>query len=247
MSGQITNKPLVNPHVSVDCVIFGFDGKDLQVLIIARDEKFKDLAPSLPGDLIREDEDLDEAANRVLFELTGIKDIFLEQFRAFGAPDRISNPADAEWVRAVRSEPDARVITIGYFALVRTDYVHPSPSSFAKKAVWVPIKEVGTLAFDHNRILQEGRKALRKKLQSRPLGMVLLPKKFTLRALQELYEAILGKTLDKRNFRRKILKSGILEPLEIKEKGVPYKPARYYQFNKVAYENFPENEFYFVN
>ncbi|MBL4652551.1 MAG: NUDIX hydrolase [Flavobacteriales bacterium] len=227
-----------NPNVSVDSVILGFDFNQLNVLLINRDshQNEEDKILALPGNLIYDNEDLDMAANRVLRELTGIKDIYLDQIGAFGNPDRISKKSDRKWLESIRAHPDARVITIAYYTLVKMEDFVPQPSSFAKSAIWVPLNKVEELAFDHSEILESAVARLRKKIIIHPIGFNLLPNKFTLSQLQKLYESILGRVLDKRNFRRKVLKLAILTQLKEKETGVTHKPASYYKFNKVKYE-----------
>lgn len=226
----------LNPHVSVDCVIFGFDNKDLKVLLIERFPGNKDQkegeAMALPGNLIKEDEDLDDAAKRVLKELTNLSDLYLEQFGTFGNPNRLSKPEDKRWLQATREIPDARVITVAYYSLVRLDRYKPTASGFAKNASWISIRDVRNLAFDHNEILNKAIRVLKHDLHKIPAGFELMPEKFTLSQLQLLYEIILQTELDKRNFRRKILKTGIIIPLTEKQAGVSHKPARFYKFNK---------------
>ncbi len=220
------NVQRLNPHVSVDCVIFGFDGNRLQILLIERnsDSKF-----ALPGDLILEDENLDEAAYRILKELTGLKDIYMEQFRTFGGPDRISQSEDVEWLRRQRAEPNARVITVAYFSLIRIEDVNLVASSFAKSTQWVEVPVEIELAFDHNEIVDMALETLGNKLEHETVGFNLLPQKFTLGQLQKLHEAVLGIELDKRNFRKKLLAKDLLHPLDERELGVAHKPARLYK------------------
>ena len=220
------NLQRLNPHVSVDCVIFGFDGQRLQVLLIERnaDSKF-----ALPGDLIQENEDLDEAAYRILKELTGLRDIYLEQFRTFGGPNRIRQSEDVEWLRQVRAEPNARVITVAYFSLIRIEDVDLIASSFAKSAQWHEVPVQIELAFDHNIILDIALESLGNKLEHETVGFNLLPQKFTLSQLQKLHEAVLGIELDKRNFRKKFLAKDLLDALDEHELGVSHKPARLYK------------------
>lgn len=248
---QSTSKAGLIPHISVDCVIFGFDFDQLNVLLIERnlpslekDDK-KQRHHALPGNLIGSDEPLDDSARRVLKELTNLDNLYLEQFYTFGAPNRVRNEYDIEWLRATREDPDARVITVAYFSLVKLGDYHPSPSSFARSAVWCPVTEVPELAFDHNEILNRALSHLRNKLATRPIGFELLPPKFTFGQLQKVYETILGMPFDKRNFRRKILNMDILIPLEEKQKGVPHKPARLYQFNEKRYRELLENDLVF--
>ena len=231
-----------NPHISVDCVIFGFQEGDLKVLLIERSYDSlndpsllgKDLI--LPGDLVFDNEDLDASAKRILKELTNLENIFLEQFHAFGDPNRVRKSTDKNWLESIRSEPQARVITIAYYSLVKIDDYKPSASSFARNAYWHSLAQMHELGFDHNDIVNYALKALKKKIQTHPIGFELLPKKFTLSQLQKLYETIIGHALDKRNFRRQIIKKGILKPLLEKQKHVPHKRAQLFEFDKEKYE-----------
>lgn len=240
-----------NPNVSVDCVIFGFDGEKLKVLLIDRGQVINGgnttkKIYALPGNLIREDENLDQAAERVLDELTGLKDIFLEQFGSFGAPDRLTKEHDLEWLQSIRAQPDARVITVAYYSLIRADQYEIHARGFAKEAFWYDIDDLPPLAFDHAEIIENALTELKFKSKYQPIGFELLPEKFTLGQLQKLYEAILKTDLDKRNFRRKILKMSFLVQLKEKQQGVPHKPARYYMFDHDMYQNYKSNDFYFT-
>lgn len=240
----------LNPNVSVDCVIFGFDSEKLKVLLIDRGQEVNGEAEKvyvLPGNLIRDDENLDEAAGRVLKELTGLHDIYLEQFGSFGDPNRLTKESDLEWLKSIRAQPDARVITVAYYSLIRSDQYELHASSFAKEAFWHDIDNLPALGFDHREIIETALKELKFKSKYQPLGFELLPEKFTLTELKHVYEAILETDLDKRNFRRKILKMSFLVPLEEKQVGVPHKPAQYFMFNKQKYEDYRQNvdDFYF--
>jgi len=229
------NQPQINPNVSVDCAIFSFDGSDLEVLLIERmagETALEDDLLALPGNLIYQNENLDQAANRVLFELTGLENIFLEQVYTFGDPARITKQKDQDWLKKIRAHPEARVITVAYTSLVKKSNLKVSPSSFARKAMWVKVKEVPQLAFDHNDIFTKALDFLKVKIYSEPLGYELLPERFTLAQLQKLYEAILDDSFDKRNFRRKILRTSFIIPLDEKQQGVAHKPARLYRFDK---------------
>ncbi len=231
----------VNPHVSTDCVIFGFSDETLRLLLIKRTipnkvTELDDTHFALPGDLVRDDEDLDSAANRVLSELTGLKGIYLEQYHSFGDPLRVTKMKDRAWLESVRQNPEARVITVAYMALIDAKKAKLQPGSFSKEAVWIPIHEVPELAFDHNEIFEKALKALKEKVQIQPVGFELLPEKFTMSQLQSLYETILERDLDKRNFRRKMLNSGVLIPLSEKQIGVSNKPARFYMFNRELFQ-----------
>ena len=240
------NKKELNPNVSVDCVIFGFDLDQLYVLLIdsGSTEAFSQARMAVPGDLIFDTENLDEAAIRVLRELTSIENIYLEQIGAFGDPNRIGKKdSDREWLEAIRAQPEARVITVAYYSLVRMPNFNPKASSFAKSAGWAPVKEVFDLAFDHYDILQAGLEQLRRKIKIQPIGFNLLPEKFTLSQLHKLYECILDKELDKRNFRRKILNLNILTNLDEKQVGVPHKPSQLFEFNEENYKKLSKEGF----
>jgi 8-oxo-dGTP diphosphatase len=229
----------INPHLSVDCVIFGFSRNQLKLLLIKRayngvsgrqvdDHK-------LPGDFIAINEDLDLAASRTLEELTGLKSIFLQPFAFFGRPNRISSTVDMEWLNVTTGHEIHRVVTAAYFSLIN---ITETNSAFAIKnnATWIDLKKLPGLAFDHAAIVKKGLEHLQKTLRSEPIGFELLPDKFTIRELQGLYEVILDCTLDNRNFRKKILKSKYVIQLEEKQSGVAHKPAHYYRFDRDIYE-----------
>lgn len=237
----------LNPNVSVDCVVIGFDTNGLKVLLIERDNPDNTDGKNyqLPGDLIRNTENLDQAANRVLKELTNLDNLYLEQFNAFGDPQRVKRENDLEWLRSVRKDPEARVVTIGYFSLIKPEDFAPSASSFARKAEWVKLDEVPELAFDHNKILDQGLEALKNKMRSEPVVFELLPEKFTLHQFQKLYETVFGYAIDKRNFRRKIQGMDFLVGLDEKQRGVAHKPAQLYRFNKENYANSFKSTFEF--
>jgi 8-oxo-dGTP diphosphatase len=251
MANTLVQKSTLNPHVSVDCVIFGFGFEELKVLLIERglpDGQEPQAQPTLmlPGDLVMDTETLDNSALRVLKALTSLDKIYLEQFNAFGDPARVRKEKDLAWLRSMRENPEARVITVGYYSLVRIDKFKPAPAYYARSADWYPVSEVPELAFDHNEILESALQRLKNKARVEPIGFELLPKKFTLGQLQKLYEAILGVQLDKRNFRRKILSRGFLTELEEKQLGVPHKPAKLFQFDSTQYEKLKGNSFDFL-
>ena len=208
---------------SVDNVIFGFDGGDLKILLIQRGTAPYKGKWALPGDLVYPNEDLDTAAERVLEQLTGLRGVYLEQVRAFGAVDR---------------HPLGRVITIAYFSLIKISDYTVTPASFAQSAKWHSVAMVGDLAFDHNEILESCLNRLKRKVRMAPIGFELLPPKFTLTELQQLYESILAppKGIDKRNFRKKILSSNLLNDLNEVQEGVAHRPAKLYQFDRDKYE-----------
>ena len=232
----------LNPHISVDCVVFGFDGEKLKVLLLKRkyqlDNDGKDFVIDykLPGDFITDEEDLDSAANRILRELTGLGNIYLRQFRVFGSPGRISQELDLRWLRETTGLPVERVVTVAYYSLIKIDESRREPAE-QNNAGWFALSDISDLAFDHALILREGLRTLRKKLQYEPVGMQLLPRKFTIRQLQNLYEIIMGRALDNRNFRKKVLKADYLIGLDEKETGVAHKPARLFRFDKKVYND----------
>lgn len=221
-----------NPNVSVDCVVFGFDEEDLKVLLIEQrpvGDMHAQLA--LPGDLVLQDENLDQAANRVLKELTHLDGLYLKQFQSFGDPDRVSNVKDQEWLRNFRDDPAARVITIAYYSLVKMENYQPEAASFAGKTIWQPVDQVPDLAFDHNKIFNTALARLREEFELKNIAFELLPRKFTLSQLQRLHEMVLGVKLDKRNFRKKLKKEDGLIALDEKQKGVDHKPAQLFKYS----------------
>jgi 8-oxo-dGTP diphosphatase len=204
---------------TVDCIIFGFDEGELKILLIERNEApFKGWF-ALPGYFVENTEAIETAAQRILYESTGLKGIYMEQFYTFGALGR---------------HPQGRVITVAYYAMIRlTGQKDVKPvSDFAKQAVWVNVKDIPELAFDHSRIFRKGFEKIRNKISYQPIAFELLPEKFTLTQLQNLYEVILNKKLDKRKFRKKILSYDILKELDEKQKGVSYRAAKLYKFDK---------------
>jgi len=227
--------------LSVDCVIFGFDGQNLKALLTKRNIPDPENANKfitdykLPGDFITDEEDLQTAANRILKELTGLTNIFLKQLWVFGSPRRINKERDINWLRETTGLPIERVVTIAYYSLIKIAESQQENANI-NNALWIKVEEISELAFDHFEILQRGLKTLRTRLQIEPVGFELLPRQFTLRQLQNLYEVILGRELDNRNFRKKILKAEYLVATDDKEKEVAHKPARLFMFDKDIYE-----------
>ena len=223
-------------HLSVDCVVFGYDDSGLKVLLINQkeannEEVGQNSMSQLPGDLILIDEGLEAAAERVLFELTQLKGVYLKQFHAYGDPNRVKQLKDRAWLRSVRTQPEQRVITVGYFGLVSLQDHDPKPASFAGGVEWIDLQNVGPLAFDHNEILDGAMDALQNQLESHHISFELLPKKFTLSQLQSLYEVVLEKKFDKRNFRKNVKRMSHVVPLDEKQQGVMHKPAQLFSFN----------------
>jgi len=223
--------PKLHSDFSVDCVIFGFDEGELKVLLVERNEPPYEGWIAIPGNLVYDHEDIHEAAARVLYELTGLKNIFLEQFYSFGEIDR---------------HPQGRVITVAYYSIIKSSVngLHPV-SGYTRKAFWCPADKIPKLAFDHNQIVERALETLRHKIQYEPVGFELLPEKFTLTQLQHLYEAILEKKVDKRNFRKRILRYGLVSELKQKQKNVSHRAAAYFKFNKRRYADLKKKGFIF--
>lgn len=218
------------PALTVDIVIFGLDEDDMQVMLIQRD-----LPPyagqwALPGGFVRIEETLDEAARRELEEETGLKEIFLEQLYTFGD---------------VRRDPRERVVTVAYYALVNLTGHDVHASTDARNAAWFPVSDLPHLAFDHDQILGAAHERLRGKVRYQPLGFELLPEQFTLSQLQRLYEVILDRQLDKRNFRKKVLAMEIVKETGRIEKDVAHRAARLFHFDKRTYDRLTKKGFNF--
>lgn len=232
--------------ISVDCVIFGFDKSGLRVLLnqIDRDalkrslpdhassDQIKqiyeqhpvltsDLYWSLFGGHIPEKQDIDEFAKNLLLQATGLNNVFLQQIQAFGTLDRV---------------PYTRVITIGYYALINPDYYNLKQSSLAKSLQWFYLNELPLLCFDHNNIIRQALVKLRQEVMYHPIGFHLLPEKFTLAEIQSLYEVILNKKMDTRNFRKKLAKMELLIDSGEKQQNVAHRAAKLYQFDIQVYE-----------
>jgi 8-oxo-dGTP diphosphatase len=215
---------------SVDNVIFGFDNSQLKVLLIRRKgEPFKG-EWALPGDLVHPKENLRDAPKRVLKELTGLVDVYLEQVHTFGKVDR---------------HPVGRVVTVAYYSLVNIHKVKPRAASFAAEVKWFPVFEMKSLPFDHLEILEKCTVQLQNSVKIMPIGFELLPEKFTLSDVQDLYEAVLNKNLDKRNFRKKFLSMGILIDVREYQTGVAHRPAKLYRFETEKYDEFKAKGFNF--
>ena len=230
--------PLANNHISVDCVVIGFDGEQLKVLLVKRagednGEVYHDM--KLPGSLIYMDEDLDEAAQRVLYELTGLKNVNLMQFKAFGSKNRTSNPKDVRWLERAMQSRVERIVTIAYLSMVKIDRTLDKNLD-DHQACWIALKDVKTLAFDHNLIIKEAMTYIRQFVEFNPSMLFeLLPRKFTAAQLRILFELVYDKAVDVRNFHKKIAMMEYVVPLEEKQQGVAHRAARYYKFDKKIY------------
>jgi 8-oxo-dGTP diphosphatase len=208
------------PAIAVDCVVFGLDEQDLKVMAIRRGIPPFENQWALPGGFVRLDESLEMAAIRELKEETGIERVFLEQLYTFGDVER---------------DPRDRVVTVAYYALINLSDHHIQATTDAKDAAWFPVSNPPKLAFDHDKILAMALVRLKGKVRYEPIGFELLPQKFTLSQLQKLYETILEQTLDKRNFRKKILGMQLLVELDEVQADVRHRAARLYQFDEQKY------------
>ena len=222
------------PSVSVDCAIFGFHDNQLKVLLI----RFKNTDLwALPGGYIRIEEDMDEAASRILKERTAVEDIFLEQFYTFGQRERVDPSVQQKILDAIDVPllPDAwisrRFVSVGYYALVDFTKVIPTIDMSSDACDWCSLDELPPLMFDHSLIIEKALQTLRSRLDHGLIGPNLLPDSFTMQELQRLYETILGKKLLRANFQRKILSLGILERMEKRYSGRAHKAPYLYRFN----------------
>lgn len=215
-----------HPAVTTDCVIFGFDGTKLQVLLIERGLEPCKGKWAFPGGFVKMDETCETGALRELKEETGLSAAYIEQFHTFSEPHR---------------DPRERVITVAYYALVRIQEVKGGDD--AAQAAWFPLDNVPPLAFDHDRILREAMKRLRERIHFEPIGFELLPEKFTMRELQNLYEAILDVHFDRANFSKKMLHFNILNQLEEKVWPTPKREAYLYRFNMDSYNELKQKGF----
>lgn len=216
--------------VAVDCIIFGFDGLQLKALLIKRGFEPEIGKWSLMGGFVSENESTDEAAIRVLHQLTGMTNIYMEQLYCFSDVNR---------------DPAGRVISLAYYALINiADY--SEQLQLEHEARWFSLDSIPKLIFDHNEMLKKAKERLQEKVTNHPVGFELLPDKFTLPQLQNLYEAIYGEPLDKRNFTRKILSLEILNKLNEKEKESSRKGAFYYVFDKAKYNKLHQEGVKFI-
>lgn len=216
--------------LSIDCTIFGFQESKLKVLLVKHAEGIIKNQWALPGGWVAYNEDIHLAAYRLLQDLTGVKELYLEQLKAFGEVDRY---------------PAKRVITIAYYALTRPENYKLIPGFTASDVRWFNIDEIADLPYDHRKILDFAWRRLKRKVKYAPVGFNLLPEKFTLLQLQELYEAILEIKLDKPNFRRKIMKMNLLVSCDEKQIGVSHRAANLYHFDKEVYDKLTEDGFIF--
>lgn len=234
------------PNISVDCVVFGFDGQDLNVLLIERELKgdngetvWKD--HTLSGYHIEREENLDQAAYHILKERTGLKDIYLEQVFTFGDTNRLMKERDQQWIKHCNLPIDNRTITIVYFSLIDNTKIKLPKSE--DNPSWFPIHDLPELGFDHADIIFKALETMKIKARMEPIVFELLPEKFTLTQLQKVYEAIIDVPLDRRNFRKKVAQMRFIVPLDEKQKGVSHKPAQLYFFSREVYERTKKDRF----
>ncbi len=218
------------PAVTVDCVVFGLDEGALKILLIKRNGEPFAGSWALPGGFVDANETLDVAARRELEEETGLRDVFLEQLYSFGDPGR---------------DPRGHTVSVAYYALVRQDQHTPQASTDASEAEWFPASRLPKLAFDHDKIIKTAVARLRGKVRYQPIGFELLARKFTLTELQSLYEAVLERALDKRNFRKKILAMDLLIETKEKQEGVAHRAPLLYRFDAAKYRKLERGGFNF--
>ena len=227
-------------NISVDCVIFGFNNKTLNVLLTKRELKDPDTGEiiftdyTVQGHHVLKGENINDAAVRVLKDKTGLDNIYLEQFYTFGETDRVLKDRDQLWIKKRFPMVEDHVISIGFCALV--DSLKVIPDKQHPETLWMPVDNLPELGFDHEKMINMALEFLRNKLRLEPIGFELLPEKFTLTQLQNLYEAILGISLDRRNFWKKISQMKYVIALDEKQKGVAHKPAQVFIFSKDVYE-----------
>lgn len=214
-------------NLSIDNVIFGFDTQ-LKVLLVKHADGIIKGKWALPGGWIHSNESVDDAASRLLLDLTGLNNVFLEQLKAFGSIDRF---------------PNQRVVTIAYYTLIRSNDIKLVPGFTASEVKWVSLDAVENLPYDHQEIVDFGLATIRNKVKQEPIGFNLLPEQFSLYDLQLIYEAILDIQLDKPNFRRKILKMGFLKKSAVKQIKVSHRAAQLYEFDQEVYLKFKKQKF----
>ncbi|CAN5271855.1 NUDIX domain-containing protein [soil metagenome] len=228
-------------HLSIDCVIFGYHQHQLKVLLLKLKESDK---WSLPGGFVKNEEPLTQAAERILSERTNLSKLFLQQFQTFGEPDRsIRTEKEIAHLSLIAGIPVSkdhwllkRTVSIGYYAVTEYSLVSPQPDFFSEQCTWCDIEQLPKMIFDHSLIAMEALKALRLHIYHQPIGYNLLPEKFTLPEIHDLYETILGKTLDRRNFPKKLMSIGIIKKLNEQRKIGAHRSPFLYKFDKRKYD-----------
>ena len=225
-------------NISVDCVIFGFHENELKVLLLQA--KYAGVW-ALPGGFILKEEHMDEAARRILKNRTGLNNIFMQQFHVFSQPERSTRAINEQFLKNVgvamkESWMFDRFLTVGYTAMVDFSLVQPIADVFSAACEWHNIQALPEMILDHEAILNAALERLQSNLNYHPIGYNLLPEKFTMPELQRLYETILNRKLDRRNFQRKIVATKILKKLNETKKGVAHKAPSYYKFDLKQYK-----------
>jgi hypothetical protein len=238
MQNSTPQRKYANNHISIDTVVLGFDGNQLCVLLIPQElyldngDVYEGL--KLPGNIIYQDEDFEEAAHRILDELTGIKRVNLFQFKTYGSKNRTSNK-DIVWLEQTLHITVERIVTTAYLAIVKLD-ASMQHLSIKHSVKWVPVDQIGELAFDHNVLVEDALSNFRKLVHYNPLIMYeLLPRKFTILQLRILYELVSQKRMDIRNFQKRMAQLPYVIPMDEFEQGVRHRAARYFKFDKVIY------------
>jgi ADP-ribose pyrophosphatase YjhB (NUDIX family) len=233
------NTDLLTPSVAIDCVVFGFHENELKVLLL----KLKNIDLwALPGGFVHKYVDIETEAHNALELRTGLDNIFLKQFHTFGSVERNDTEHNKMLVdKKVIPEEwfpwfNQRFISIGFYALVEYSQVkEPIPGPISEACEWCSVNDLPPLMLDHEHILTVAHETLKKELNNQPIGLNLLPKRFTIPELQSLYETILGKKLDRRNFRRKVMSFGILVCTNERRTGVAHKAPLLYEFDEASY------------
>jgi len=218
------------PALTVDCIVFGLDDEELKVLLIQRKNEPFAGRWALPGGFVDVGETPEQAARRELEEETGLANVSLEQLHTFGEPDR---------------DPREHVVSVAHYALVNVADTRVRAADDARQAAWFPVRKPPPLAFDHAKILRMAHDRLQDRLRRQPVGFKLLPRRFTLSQLQHVYETILGKEIDKRNFRRRVLRTGLLVETGQTQKEVAHRAARLYRFDVRKYRRLAKQGFHF--
>jgi len=238
------------PGVSIDCVVIGFDLTELHILILKLKEHELWM---LPGGFIRLDEDMDEAATRILEERTKIKLPYLMQFYTFGAVNRRDKNMHPDLgllgdaYKSFASFVEQRFISTGYLSLVDIQSCAPTPDILSDQCTWIPLSELPALLYDHDEIVKKALEQVRNRINYMPVGISLLPEKFTMKEFQTLYEQILGKSLDRGNFQKKMLKLGFLDRHEKQLSGGAHKAPYLYSFNRKKYNELVEHGIGYLN
>ncbi|WP_300024683.1 NUDIX domain-containing protein [uncultured Maribacter sp.] len=223
------------PHLSYDCVIFGFNGKTLKILIL---EYHNTGLFALPGGYVKKNQSLQDAVNKGVEERTGLKNVYLDQFQIFGKIDRTDPEATRRILEANNKNLEKnkwmmeRFVTVGHYALINYEDVNPKPDHLSDSIGWHDINKVPKLMMDHNEIVEKALEVLRNNISEKLIGMNLLPQKFTMKQLQQVFEAILGETLRRTSFQRKMLSLDILERHEKLFEGKAHKAPYLYSFKQ---------------